>query len=164
MASNRDLQADIEALSKELGVSTPEGLLAMKNPKLVETLEALQARRAGLKSAEAGGESTTPRGLTMPTAVDAVPPAAPALDAEQAVINLERGAAGTVAPQVAHRASPSAAMVGALSYPTRYFVAPGQSARTRHGLIGAFQQVKPQDFSSSEDFESHLRRGLITEK
>jgi hypothetical protein len=167
MASNRDLQAEIETLSAELGVSVPEGLQSMKNPRLVEALEALQARKAAQPVPDASGDGPAPRGLTMPfdAASPSPPPppaAAPVLD--QPVLNLERGALGTVAPQVAHQPSPEAVLHGVLSYPARYFVVAGQQVPTKRGLMGAFQQVKPHDFSSPDDFRELLSRGLIAEK
>ncbi len=150
MASNRELREGIESLSLDLGLSLPDGLQGMNNPRLVETLEALQARKAGGSPPPAAGAGQE----TLPLASDPLPDAngpAPGVTPappSQSVAPPPVGAV-PVAP---------AALVGKLHH-----VAEGKSVTTLKGQLGAFQRIKAHDLPrGSEELEQLVNAGFVT--
>jgi hypothetical protein len=156
MASNKDLQAEIEALSTELGVSIPEGLHSMKNPRLLEVLEGLQARKTA-GPIDTGGM----RAITLDTSPS------PAV-----LINLEPGSPGATAPQAAHQSSPSDALDSRLGYPSLFFVCDGKSITTKKGQvdgkprrIAAHQEVRARDFPGGQaELDALVASGVVVKR
>jgi hypothetical protein len=151
-ASNRELKAEIEALSAELGVSPPDGLMGMNNPRLVEALEGLQARKASgaAPAPAASGQEALPLAAGAPGVAAAdVPP--PDGDAPQVAPHAE-------APPVAAAAPTGPAPAAALPF---YAVAEGKSISRGGRVFGSHEQIKAHYLGGQQNLDELVALGSV---
>lgn len=146
MASNKDLRTEIETLCAERGVSVPEALDRMGNPKLLEVLE-------GLRREPSAGDGNLP-GPVIETAVRPLVAAAPPEETDPSQDNptlVEGPPALVEAPYAATPTAPAKAPSVANTGAPGYYVAEGKTVSTlRRETMGAFQVVYPNDFSDGQ--------------
>lgn len=159
MASNRELREGIESLSIELGLSLPDGLQGMNNPRLVETLEALQVRKAGgsLPPADGAGQEPLPLGNAGAPAGDPPPPDSTSTPPDAS----EPPPVPPAAPPPP--AAKTAPKVQEAEAPKRCHVAEGKSVTTLKGQLGAFQSIRAIDLpGGAEQLEQLVKDGFVT--
>lgn len=150
MASNRELKAEIETLSKELGVTVSTDRL--NNEKLTELRDQLLEQKALLDQLEeadrAKSEQTAPE---------------PAQSAE----SVQEGATREEAPESTPAPPPPppaqvVAVAGPFDPSARYVVAPGKSLSTRRGIRGPGSTITANELGNGVETLCFLyERGFV---
>jgi len=154
MASNRELIDQAESLGRKLNVQVKtEGL---SNAALVELVSDLQAK-------ETGGH---PRGEPAPVATSSDPraPVGTGTRSTQYVIQ-----DGTPPPHGGIRAGASTDVLRAQKdeqgkvgpKPSPFTVAKGKSITSSRGILGAGEQVRPEDVSGQENLDRLVAKGVV---
>jgi hypothetical protein len=159
MASNKDLRTEIEGLCAARGTSIPDGIAAMNNAKLQETLDGLQRAAPGADASAAPDIAARP--LVAPS-----PPDEPEVTPLVTVPTSQAPGAPSVPPgQAPQPAAPSAPTSATGVDQTRYFVAEGKLLTTLGDDKGAFEQILPRELpGGKEQLEQLVAAGYVTKR